>query len=147
MKFKHTLKTLVSTLFLSLMLTGCLGITQPTEENVTELTLAYFDQQFADLFTAEKIVKKNGYKDGDGRYIAEIVITANAQRSLEEYATFLMESQNISPLEKIQRGMKIGLLKITLPPFKSGDPIQFERNYLFIKSDNGWLLKKEILQD
>ena len=147
MKFKHTLKALLSTLFLSLMLTGCLGITQPTEENVTELTQAYFDQQFAGLFKAETVVKKNGYKEDDNRYIAEIVVTATAIRSLEDYATFLMESQNISSLEKIQRGMKIGLLKITLPPFKSGDLIQFERNYLFIKSDNGWLLKKEILQD
>jgi len=137
----------VIALFSIFILSGCLGITQPTENDITELSKTHFDKQFKDLFTTHTVVKKNGYKDGDGRYIAEVAITAKAQRSLEEYANFLMNTQSISPLERIKRGMSVGLLKITLPNFEAGEQIEFARHYLFIKTDNGWLLKKEILEE
>ncbi|GKT11563.1 MAG: hypothetical protein ISEC1_P0527 [Thiomicrorhabdus sp.] len=147
MRLKHSFSDFMIILFATVILSGCLGITQPTESTITEAVHTHFNKQFADLFSVKTIVKKNGYKDGDGRYIAEITIIARAQRSLEEFAFFLMEDKNISPFEKIERGMSVGLLKITLPDFKAGEQIEFERHYLFIKSDNGWLLKNEVLQD
>ena len=132
--------TLIATLFL----TGCLGITQPSESDIHDMTEQHFNQQLAGLFSATEVTKKNGYKDSDTHYIAEMHILATAQQSLDEYATKLMQDQSLSAMEQLTHGMSLGLLKMTLPEFSTGDQIEFERNYLFIKTDNGWMLKKEL---
>ncbi len=132
--------TLIATLFLA----GCLGITQPSDSDIHDMTEQHFNQQFAGLFSAIEVTKKNGYKDNDTHYIAEMHILGTAQQSLDEYAAKLMQDKSLSAMEKLTNGMALGLLKMTLPEFSAGDQLEFERNYLFIKTDNGWLLKKEL---
>lgn len=131
-------------LLTTLLLAGCFGITQPSDRDINEMTEQYFNQQMAGLFTATKITKKNGYKESDTHYIAEMDIVATAQQSLDEYATKLMQDSSLSAMEKLSHGMKLGLLKMTLPDFSAGDQVEFEHDYLFIKTDNGWLLKREL---
>ena len=132
--------TLLTTLFLA----GCLGITQPSDSDIDNMTEQYFNQQLAGLFIATKVTKKNGYKDDDTHYIAEMHILATAQQSLDEYAAKLMQDESLSAIEKFTHGISLGLLKMTLPEFSAGDQIEFEHNYLFIKTDNGWMIKKEL---
>lgn len=141
----HT-RSFLSILFLifALLLSGCLGKNKPSEDDIKAMAAERFDQEFADLFTASNIIKDNGYKQNDNQYVAELTIIGTAQQSLDEYATHLMNDTTISSLEKITRSMTIGLLKLTMPAFESGDQLEFKRNYLFIDTDNGWLLKKEI---
>lgn len=134
----------IFTLLATLLLVGCLGITQPSESDIHEMTEQHFNQQLAGLFTATEITKKNGYKESDTHYIAEMHILATAQQSLDEYASKLMQDKSLSAIEKLTHGMSLGLLKMTLPEFSAGDQIEFDRNYLFIKTDNGWMLKKEL---
>ena len=134
----------IFTLLATLLLVGCLGITQPSESDIHDMTEQHFNQQLAGLFTATEITKKNGYKDSDTHYIAEMHILATAQQSLDEYASKLMQDKSLSAMEKLSHGMNLGLLKMTLPEFSAGDQIEFDRNYLFIKTDNGWMLKKEL---
>jgi len=55
-----------------------------------------------------------------------------------------MNDSSLSSLQKISNSMSIGLLKMTMPEFEAGDQIEFKKDYLFIKTDNGWLLKKEL---
>ena len=104
----------------------------------------YFNQEFDGLFKADDVSKQNGYKQNDTHYVAELKIIATAQQSLEDYAKSIMNDSSLSSLEKITNSMAIGLFKITLPEFTEGDQIEFDKNYLFIKTDNGWLLKKEL---
>ncbi len=139
---RHTL--LIFSLLTTLLLVGCLGITQPSDSDIHDMAEQQFNQQFAGLFTATEITKKNGYKKSDTQYIAEMHILATAQQSLDEYATKMMQDKSLSSMEKFTYGMSLGLLKMTLPEFAAGDQIEFERNYLFMKTDNGWMLKKEL---
>lgn len=131
-------------LLTTLLLAGCFGITQPSDSDIHDKSEQYFNQQLAGLFTATKVTKKNGYKENDTHYIAQMHIVATAQLSLDEYATKLMHDPSLSAMEKLSHGMKLGLLKMTLPDFSAGDQVEFEPDYLFIKTDNGWLLKREL---
>ncbi|WEJ62563.1 hypothetical protein [Thiomicrorhabdus lithotrophica] len=141
-KFQISIYALSFALLLSL--SGCFGITQPSDDDVTSMATEYFNQEFDNLFKAEEVLKQNGYKQNDTHYVAELKIIATAQQSLEDYAKSIMNDSSLSSLEKITNSMAIGLFKITLPEFTEGDQIEFDKNYLFIKTDNGWLLKKEL---
>jgi len=125
-------------------LSGCLGITQPSDDDIKSMAEERFDQEYAGLFIASNVVKNNGYKQNDTNYVAELTITGTAQASIDEYAQNIMNDKSLSSIEKITSSMTIGLLKITMPEFKAGDQIEFKKNYLFIKTDNGWQLKKEL---
>ena len=131
----------------TLLLSGCLGISQPTDNDIKTSATDYFNQQFAGLFTVTEAVKNNGYKQNDTHYVAEMTLTAKAERSLDEYAAALMQDSTLSAFEKMTNGMAVGLLKMTLPDFVAGDELEFKRNYLFIKTDNGWLLKQELTDE
>lgn len=76
--------------------------------------------------------------------MAELTITGTAQQDLDNYAKSIMNDASLSSLEKITNSMAVGLLKMTMPEFEAGDQITFEKNYLFIKTDNGWQLKDEL---
>jgi hypothetical protein len=140
MRHALTLFSLLTALFL----TGCFGINQPSDSDIHDISEQHFNQQLAGLFTATTVTKKNGYKENDTHYIAEMHILATAQESLDEYATKLMQDESLSSMEKFTLGINLGLLKMSLPEFAPGDQIEFERSYLFIKTDNGWMLKKEL---
>jgi len=136
---------MVSTLaVLTLLLAGCLGITQPSDSDIEAMSTDHFNQQFKGLFTVTEAVKDNGYKQNDTHYVAEMTLHTQADRSLDAYAKQMMQDSNLSAFEKMSNSMAIGLLKMTLPDFSEGDQLQFKRNYLFIKTDKGWLLKKEL---
>lgn len=126
------------------LLTGCFGVSQPTDSQVKEMSEEYFNQQFKGLFLASEVVKKNGYKKNDTHYVAEVSVMATAQLSLEDYAKATMTDPALSSMDKIASTMAMGMLKMTLPDFKEGDQIEFEREYLFIRTDNGWQLKQEL---
>jgi len=134
-------------LALTFTLSGCLNSNQPSDSNINEMSAEFFNQQFAGLFNVTNTTKDNGYKQNDTHYIAEMTITAQAERSLDDYAKALMQDTNLSAFEKMSNGMAVGLLKMTLPEFTAGDELEFKRDYLFIKTDNGWLLKKELSDD
>ncbi|MEA3404888.1 MAG: hypothetical protein U9R28_04000 [Pseudomonadota bacterium] len=132
------------TLITVLFLTGCFGITQPSDSDIKEMSTYHFNQQFAGLFTVTDAIKDNGYKQNDTHYVAEMTLHAQADRSLDDYAKQLVQDPSLSAFEKMTNSMAVGLLKMTLPDFAAGDQLEFKRNYLFIKTDNGWLLKKEL---
>jgi len=130
----------------TLSLAGCFD-DQPSEEQIKSMVADRFDRDFAGIFTTSNVIKDNGYKQNDTRYVAEVTITGTAQQSLDNYAKQIMKDSTLSSLEKITASMTIGLLKLTMPEFEAGDTLEFKRNYLFIKTDNGWQLKKELNPD
>lgn len=132
--------------FGSLSLSGCFK-DQPSESDVKAMAEERFNNDFAGIFITNKVDKLNGYKQNDSHYVASVNITATAQQSLNEYGQSLRNNDTLSALEKLTAGMTIGLLKLTMPNFEAGDVLQFERNYLFIKTDNGWMLSKELAPD
>ncbi len=140
--------SLLNALILSfLLLAGCLGITQPSEESIKTMTTEHFNQQYPGLFSVIETHKDNGYKENDTHYVAEMTFKVKAERNLQEYTELIMLDQSLSALEKISRTVNLGLLKMTMPAFEPGDELEFKRNYLFIKTDNGWLLKKPLAPD
>ncbi|WP_373018374.1 hypothetical protein [Thiomicrorhabdus sp.] len=139
---------LLSTLFLGfLLLAGCLGITQPEDEDIKDMATQYFNQEYPGLFSVIEARKDNGYKQNDTHYVAEMTMRVKADRTLQEYTELIMMDQSLSALEKISRTVNLGLLKMTVPDFVPGDKLEFKRDYLFIKTDNGWLLKKQLIPD
>jgi hypothetical protein len=126
------------------LLTGCLGITQPSEKTLLTQTSQHFNEAFAGLFSVVQVEKENGYKQNDTHYVASMIITARAERSLEEHSKYILQSDALSALEKMRLSVHLGLLKMTLPAFEAGDEVTFEKEYLFIKTDKGWLLKQEL---
>jgi len=143
--FRHSF--LLSMFISGLFLSGCFGNSQPSESDIKASSADYFNSQFSGLFTVTEATKDNGYKQNDTHYVAEMTLTAKAERSLDEYAQALMQDKTLSALEKMSNGMAVGLLKMTLPDFVAGDELEFKRNYLFIKTDNGWLLKKDLTDE
>ncbi|HHS99429.1 MAG TPA: hypothetical protein ENK73_01095, partial [Thiomicrospira sp.] len=112
---KIAFQTSIITLLFSAILTlsGCLGITQPSDDDIKSMAAERFDQEYAGLFIASNVVKNNGYKQNDTNYVAELTITGTAQASIDEYAQNILNDKSLSSIEKITNSMTIGLLKIT----------------------------------
>lgn len=124
-------------------LQGCLK-NQPSDNAIKAMVAERFDTDFNSIFTTTKVTKNNGYKKNETNYVADVTITATAQQSLDDYARGIMQSNDLSTMEKVTASMTIGLLKLTMPEFKAGDTMDFNRHYLFIDTDNGWMLKQEL---
>lgn len=139
---RRLLLTLITVAVLAL--SACSGSKQPSNSDLSKMSTAYFNKQFNGLFVVTSVFKDNGYKQNDTHYVAEMNIAARAERSLDEYAQDLMNNSSLSAFEKMTTGMAVGLLKMTMPDFVAGDVLDFKRDYLFIKTDKGWLLKKEL---
>jgi len=137
-------KTLIALLASSVLLSGCLGITQPSEDDIRYMSIEHFEQEFPGLFYPIEMTKDNGYKQNDTHYVAEVTLHVGAAQSLESYISNLQDNDDLSAMEKMLLGAQAGLLKLTMPNFKEDDEFEFKRNYLFIKTDNGWLLKKKL---
>lgn len=129
---------------LILFMQGCLGVSQPTETQIQEMSQNFFNQEYQGLFLAENVVKKNGYKKNDTSYVAEVTVMGRAQLSLEDFAKSTMSDPEVSGMEKMANTLKIGMMTMTLPAFEAGDVLEFEREYLFIKTDNGWQIKEQL---
>lgn len=125
-------------------LSGCLGNSQPSDNDIKSMATEFYNQEYKDLFIATEVIKKNGYKQNDTHYVAEMTITGTAKQSLADYVESIMNDKSMSSIEKIASSMTLGMMKLTLPAFEAGDELQFDKNYLFIKTDNGWMLKKEL---
>ncbi len=138
--------TVILMIFISSLLSGCFS-NQPSEEEIKSMVAERFDRDFSGIFTTSNVVKDNGYKQNDTHYVAEVTITGTAQQSLDDYARQIMKDNTLTSLEKITASMTIGLLKLTMPEFEAGDQIEFKRNYLFIDTDKGWILKWELNPD
>lgn len=133
---------LLSALFLS----GCFN-TQPSDNDIKSLATERFEREFSDLFTISDVQKINGYKKSEYEYVAELTMTATAQKSLNQYAEEMLNDNTVSSLDKFSRGMNITLLKLTMPTFETGDVIEFDRDYLYLKTENGWRIEKELLTE
>lgn len=137
-------------LFLSLAilaLAGCFFSHKPTVEQVTQDSKQFFNNEFQGIFLADNAVKENGYNENDNHYVAEMSITATAQITLDDYLLKLKDNDTYTPLQKAHIALQIGMLKLTLPEFEVGDQLTFKRRFLFIKTDNGWQLRKQLKQE
>lgn len=127
----------------TLSLSGCFK-DQPSENDIKSMVAERFDYDFSGIFITSHVVKDNGYKKNETQYVAEVTISATAQQSLDDYAKSLMQSNELSAIEKMTATMTVGMLKLTMPDFAAGDRLEFKRYYLFIDTDNGWMLKQEL---
>ncbi|MBN2864968.1 MAG: hypothetical protein JXK16_03065 [Thiotrichales bacterium] len=126
---------------------GCFGPDQPTDAQIQTQASAYFNAQNSSLFEAQSIEKTNGYKQNDTHYVAELTVIGRAKQSLETYINSITHDPSLSPLEKMTSGMQAGLMKLSMEDFQAGDTFEYHKNYLFIKTDKGWLLKKDLTDE
>ena len=135
----------------TLLLSGCLGITQPTDEQIIEMSTEFFketlNQENPSLFQAHSVTKTNGYKQNDTHYVVEITIAAEAKQSLKDYVNTMANDPSLNVLEKMTLSMQAGMMGMSLNSFQAGDRVKFEKQYLFIKTDNGWMLKKDLTEE
>lgn len=147
MQHRITQSALALLLTVSTLLSGCLGITQPTDKQIIDMSTEFFNQEYPSLFQAHSVTKTNGYKQNDTHYVAEITIAAEAKQSLEDYVKNMARDPSLDFLEKAALSMQAGIIGMSLNSFQAGDRVKFEKQYLFIKTDNGWMLKKDLTQE
>lgn len=127
-----------------ILLNGCGFSHKPDMELIQQDAKQYFNNEFQGIFLADTAIKDNGYNENDNHYVAEMSISATAQISLEDYLMTLKNNDSYTPMQKARIALKVGLLKMTLPEFEAGDKITFKRRFLFIETDNGWQLRKQL---
>jgi len=119
--------------------------TKPSDEDIKSMAAIHFDNEYKQLFTASNVIKLNGYNQNENHYIAELTITATANYSFEEYMhKQWVTDKNTFGIDKFASSLKLTMLRLTMPEFKAGDTLDFHKDYLFINTDNGWRLQKEI---
>ncbi|BBP44461.1 hypothetical protein [Thiosulfativibrio zosterae] len=128
-------------------LSGCFAPDQPSDEQIQSQAKAFYNQLQPSLFEAVSIEKTNGYKQNDTHYVAELTLIVRAKQSLESYINSITHDPSLSPLEKMTSGMQAGLMKLSMADFDENDTFEYHKNYLFIKTDKGWLLKKDLTDD
>lgn len=134
---------LFSVLF-SLLLAGCMDSHQPSESQIVNEAKTFFNQEFQGLFLAETVKKTNGYSKNDTNYVAELTISGRAQSNIQDYAKNTLADPNLSAMDKMSITLQMGVLTMTLPEFAKEDLLEFEREYLFVKTDNGWQIKEQL---
>lgn len=144
MSYSTTFFTKLTLLLVALLLNGCTLSHKPTLEQISQDSTQFFNNEFQGIFLASQVTKENGYNENDNHYVAEMSIVATAQITLEDYLLTLKDNDSYTPMEKAHIALQIGLLKLTLPEFQMGDKLTFKRRFLFIKTDNGWQLRKQL---
>lgn len=141
------MKSIIAIALLTLSLSGCFFSNQPSDSDIQAMSKNEFNQEFYGLFLAQQVVKHNGFNQNETRYVAEVSVMGEAQTTLEKYSRSVLNDSALSAMEKLKHTMGIGVLSMTLPEFAQGDVIEFERYYLFIKTDKGWRLEKSLSKE
>ena len=120
------------------LLAACSDI--PGESKLQQLLQQEFDSRYQGLVRIENIRKRNGWQENDQLYTAEVSYQISFKKSFKDY----MDEQTAlpgNPLEKMAKGMSVGMLKLQFGSFKAGDTYQVEEQILQLRqTEQGWAI-------
>lgn len=126
------------------VLTACSN--KPSDEELRTQVTAYLLKNNRDkLFSVENFQKVNGFQNDTNTYTAEVKYDLVFKISLEEASQLFGQGSNTSFLDK---GITaLGLLSLTAQygNFKAGDRVARDEKVVLIKTEKGWRLKDEFL--
>lgn len=133
----------LTVLFIAFGLSAC-SDNPPNNNQVKTLAVDFFNVELENLFKADEVEINKLYKQDNNQYVAEVVITATAQRSFVEYMDFWAKDDSKTGVEKFEGVQRLAQLRMTMPEFKAGESIEFYKDYLIKNSPDGWQIVKEI---
>lgn len=108
-------------------ISGCSG-SAPSDAEVSKAVIDALEAQFMEI---TEIERKNGYADGDNRYIVDVSYLVTFKQSLQA----LMEDGS-----KADR-LAGGFLMFVVGDFKAGDSYEMERELTFVDTEKGWQVR------
>jgi hypothetical protein len=99
------------------------------------------------LYTVENFQKVNGFENDERTYTAQVQYDLVFKVDLQDAPQFLGNDSSESFLQKSAEAL--GLLSITAEygNFKAGDRIPQDEKVVLIKTEKGWRLKEEFLNE
>ena len=143
--FRTGILLLVVALIASLI-TACSN--KPSDEELRTQVTAYLLKDYrSKLYTVENFQKVNGFENDVRTYTAHIQYDLVFKVDLQDAHQYLNDDSNNSFLKKSTDAL--GLLSLTAQygNFQAGDRIPQEDKVVLIKTEKGWRLKKEFLDE
>lgn len=112
----------------------------PSERQLQTLLQQQFDSRYDGLVTIDNTTKLNGWQEEKPFYTAEVSYQITFNKSFKDY----MDEQTAlpgNPLEKMSKGMSVGMLKLQFGSFKANDVYQVKEQILKLRdTENGWII-------
>lgn len=119
-------------------ITGCSDT--PSERQIQTLLQQQFDSRYDGLVSIEDTKKLNGWQEKEQFYTAEVSYQITFNKSFKDY----MDEQTAlpgNPLEKMSKGMSVGMLKLQFGSFKANDVYQVKEQILQLRdTEQGWII-------
>lgn len=123
---------------LLVLLAACSDV--PGERQLQQLLQQEYDSRYKGLVEIENIRKINGWHEEKQLYTAEMSYQITFKKSFKEY----MDAQTAlpgNPLEKMAKGMSVGMLKLQFGNFKADDSYQVQEQIIQLrKTEQGWAI-------
>ncbi|MCG6968820.1 MAG: hypothetical protein LJE85_03545 [Gammaproteobacteria bacterium] len=138
--------TVATVLLVITLVTACAN--RPSDEELrTQITSYLLKGYRGKLYSVENFEKINGFKHNENTYTAHVQYDVVFKVDLEDATQLVTGESNDSFLKKGSDAL--GLLSLTAQygNFKAGDRITQEDKLVLIKTEKGWRLKQEFLEE
>jgi hypothetical protein len=128
------------------LVTACAN--KPGDEELrTQVTTYLLKDYRSKLYSVENFQKINGFKNDENTYTAQVQYDLVFKVDLQDAPQQLDDDANDSFLKKSADAL--GLLSLTAQygNFKAGDRIKQQDKVVLIKTEKGWRLKQEFLDE
>jgi hypothetical protein len=137
----------IGTLLIAISLvTACAN--KPSDEELQTQVTAYLLKGYrSKLYTVENFQKINGFRNDENTYTVQVQYDLVFKVDLEDAPQYLGDESDDSFLKKSADAL--GLLSLTAQygNFQAGDRIPQEDKVVLIKTEKGWRLKQEFLDE
>jgi hypothetical protein len=133
-------------LLVFILATACSN--KPSDEELREQVTANLLKDYrSKLYTVENFQKLNGFENDERTYTAQIQYDLVFKVDLQDAPQYLGDETNDSFLK--QSADALGLLSMTAQygNFKAGDRITQDDKVVLIKTEKGWRIKDEFLEE
>ncbi|WP_455210171.1 hypothetical protein [Kaarinaea lacus] len=130
----------------TVLITGCSN--KPSDEELrTQVSEFLLKDYRSKLYTVENFQKVNGFENNDRTYTAQVQYDLVFKVDLQDAHQFLGDGSNDSFLQRSADAL--GLLSLTAQygNFQAGDRVPQEDKVVLIKTEKGWRLKQEFLEE
>lgn len=131
---------------LSFFLVACADVPSDREIQIQVSNFLLKDNNY-ELYDIENFVKVNGFQQEDNTYIAHIKYELMFKKGLDDLANSLDSDEPSSLLDKGLAAVGMVALTAQYGNFKAGDRLPRDEKVTLIKTEQGWRLKQEFMED
>lgn len=141
------LNIVLALLFLSVvLLTACAN--KPGDEELrTQVTEQLLKGYRGKLYTVENFQKLNGFKNDEHTYTAHVQYDVVFKVDLQDAPQYLADETDETFLQKGSDALGLLALTAEYGNFKAGDRVTQDDKVVLIRTEKGWRLKEEFLEE